>query len=239
MIKIYLQTCWIGHNVNIGHYLHDILFPSIDYYLQNSNVKFILSEYLRDWEKEITLLFINHFNIVYSIEKFEHLQCLKKERNLLLSKNFYNFFSTLRDIIFKKYNITYNENFRVLYCRDDCKTRKLLNVNQSIYKHFDLIITDLSKLTFEEQVKMFMKTSHLVTLEGASLTNIIFMNKNAKVLDICNNNNSWQIMFGTSKLINTFDVFIDKNQNFNANILYSKTIENKILDFIINVPKDC
>ena len=78
-----------------------------------------------------------------------------------------------------------------------------------------------------------MKTSHFVTLEGAALTNIIFMNKNAKVLNICNSNNSWQIMFGTSKLINTFDVFIDKNQNFNANILYSKTIENKILDFIL------
>ena len=82
MIKIYLQTCWIGHNVNIGHYLHDILFPAIDYYLQNSNVKFILSEYLRDWEKEITLLFINHFNIVYSIEKFEDLKILKKKKEI-------------------------------------------------------------------------------------------------------------------------------------------------------------
>ena len=31
--------------------------------------------------------------------------------------------------------------------------------------------------------------------EGAHLTNIIFMNENSKILDICNTHNSWQKMF--------------------------------------------
>ena len=39
----------------------------------------------------------------------------------------------------------------------------------------------MSKLSFEEQVIIFMKTSHFVTTEGAHMTNIIFMNKDAKI----------------------------------------------------------
>lgn len=232
MQKIYLQTCWINHNVNIGHYLHDILFHAIDLYLQNNNVIFILSTYLREWEKELTLLFINHFNIPYKIEQFETMQKFTLGRNISVSPNFNTFFDVLKKFISKKYNITYDNNYRVLYYREDCKRRKLINVNQDIYKYFDLVIKDMSKLSFEEQVTIFMKTSHFVTTEGAHITNIIFMNKDAKILNICNNNNSWQVMFGTNKLINKFEVFIDKYQEFNANILYNTNIEKKILEFI-------
>ena len=88
--------------------------------------------------------------------------------------------------------------------------------------------------SFEEQVKIFMKTSHFVTTEGAHLTNIIFMNKNAQILDICNTYNSWQKMFGTSNLIKHFELFINKPGNFNDNIIIDNNLENKILNFICN-----
>ena len=45
MKLIYIQTYWINHNVNIAHFLHDVLFHNIDFYLNNKNIKikFILS----------------------------------------------------------------------------------------------------------------------------------------------------------------------------------------------------
>jgi hypothetical protein len=36
MQLLYIQTCWINHNVNIAHFLHDILFNAIDFYLNNN-----------------------------------------------------------------------------------------------------------------------------------------------------------------------------------------------------------
>ena len=215
-------------------FLHDILFYAIDFYLNNKNIKikFILSNKLREWEKSITLLFIEHFNIDYSIEEFNFMHS-SKNRNLTISKNYSKIFNILKEIISKKYNINYDNNYRVLYGRFDCNTRKLLNINNIINK-FDLIINDMSKLSFEEQVKIFMKTSHFVTTEGAHLTNIIFMNKNAQILDICNTYNSWQKMFGTSNLIKHFELFINKPGNFNDNIIIDNNLENKILNFICN-----
>jgi capsular polysaccharide biosynthesis protein len=154
-----------------------------------------------------------------------------KNRNLTISKNYSKIFNILKEIISKKYNINYDNNHKVLYGRSDCNSRKLLNTNNIINK-FDLIIDDMSKLSFEEQVKIFMKTSHFVTTEGAHLTNIIFMNKNAQILDICNTYNSWQKMFGTSNLIKHFELFINKSGNFNDNIIMNNNLENKILNFI-------
>ena len=233
MQLLYIQTCWINHNVNIAHFLHDILFHAIDFYLNNQNIKikFILSNKLREWETCITLLFIEYFNIDYSIEEFNFMHRFKNSRNLTMSKNYTKIFNILKEIISKKYNINYDNNYRVLYGRSDCNSRRLLNIDNIINK-FDLIIDDMSKLTFEEQVKIFMKTSHLITTEGAHLTNIIFMNKNAKILDICNTHNSWQKMFGTSNLIKHFELFINKPGNFNDNIIIDNNLENKILNFI-------
>ena len=39
-------------------------------------------------------------------------------------------------------------------------------------------------------------------------------------------------MFGTSNLIKSFELFINKPAQFNDNIIIDKNLENKILDFI-------
>ena len=86
-----------------------------------------------------------------------------KSNEEIISKNYSKIFTTLKKIISEKYNINYDNNYRVLYARNDCNYRKLLNINNNNINKFDLIIEDMSKLSFEEQVKIFMKTSHFVT----------------------------------------------------------------------------
>lgn len=85
--------------------------------------------------------------------------------------------------------------------------------------------------TFEEQVKLFHKTTSLVTIEGAHITNIIFMNPTAKILIFSPTRNSWQEMFGTSKFVNHFEI-ITTGGDFNSNIKYNNNIKNKIEDFL-------
>jgi len=85
---------------------------------------------------------------------------------------------------------------------------------------------------FEKQVKLFMKCSHFVTIEGATVTNIIFMNKRAKVLVISPTNNSWQLMFGTSFAVNLFNYLVLYLDNFNEDIRYDDKIEDAMITFL-------
>ena len=73
--------------------------------------------------------------------------------------------------------------------------------------------------------------THFVTIEGAHLTNILFMNPNAKILIFSPIKNSWQLEFGTSRIVNKFEI-ITTGGNFNSNIKFNNIIENKIINFL-------
>ena len=107
----------------------------------------------------------------------------------------------------------------------------MINYNNELNKYFDEIIVDMSCKTFEEQSTLFIKASHMVTIEGAHLTNILFMDSNSKILVFSPIRNSWQELFGTSSLINQFKI-VTTGGNFNDNIKYNKNIKKEILSFI-------
>ena len=73
--------------------------------------------------------------------------------------------------------------------------------------------------------------THFVTIEGAHLTNILFMNPNAKILIFSPIKNSWQLMFGTSMLVNKLEI-ITTGGDFHSNIKYNEKIENEIKKFL-------
>ena len=85
--------------------------------------------------------------------------------------------------------------------------------------------------TFEEQVRLFHKTTHFITIEGAHLTNILFMNHNSKILIFSPVRNSWQEMFGTSKIVSYLEI-ITTGGDFHSDIYFNNSIKNKILHFV-------
>jgi hypothetical protein len=224
----------IGTIDNIAHFFHENLFYAIDAFLKNENIKWILHYNLTEWELKFTLLCAKHLEIHCEFTDLtNHRSGL--DYDIKKNENFYLIMDMIQDIINLEYpTATFNKNYKVLYFRSDAQRRKMIGYENNLDLYFDEIIYDLNSTPFEKQVQLFMKCSHFVTIEGANLTNIIFMNKNAKVLNISPCENSWQLMFGTSYCVNTFESFIlgFGIDNFNDNIYYSSTIENRIKMFL-------
>jgi capsular polysaccharide biosynthesis protein len=217
---------------NIGHFFHETLFYALDAYIKNNQIKWILCKKLKEWELQFTLLCIKHLNINY---EYSDLTGYRTGLPFNISKNpnLFYILELIQTIIKKEYpDATFNENYKILYFRNDAARRRMIGYDNKLNGHFDEIIYNFNDMSFEKQVRLFMKCSHFVTIEGANLTNIIFMDKRAKVLDISPTNNSWQLMFGTSYAINTFNYLILYMDDFNKDIQYNEKIENAIVSFL-------
>lgn len=215
---------------NIGHFLHENLYYAIVKYLDNPDVVWILDTKLNEWEKGISLMCANHLNIPIQYETIlGHRSELPY--NIGAHPHFHRIMSMIQTIVQQEYpDVSYDPNYKVLYFRNDTSARKMENYNGDIDHCFNEIVSDFSTMSFSDQVKLFMKCSHFVTIEGATLTNIIFMNKSAKIINISPTNNSWQLMFGTYQCVSEFNRLILNLPNFYVpTIMYTKTIENYIL----------
>jgi len=62
-----IKHVWKNHPVNIGHFLHDVLFHGIVKYIEDNSIKWILDDDLSDWEYNITKCVIDHLNIKFEI----------------------------------------------------------------------------------------------------------------------------------------------------------------------------
>jgi hypothetical protein len=240
MVYYYIKHThtWEKDKTNIAHFFHEYLFYAIEAHLINKDIIFVLDTKLSEWELQFTLLVCKHLNI-----KIEYSDTLiyipfndTKNINLHESSYFTRIINIIKDIVRKEYNIEYNNNYKVLYFRNDCVRRKMLNYNDELNYVFDKVITDMSVLSFEEQVKLFMGCSHLVTIDGAHLTNILFMNENAKIYNIITDNSfrCWTLRFGLYNCIknNNFSIYLIPNTEFNDTIVYNNDIENNIKKFL-------
>ena len=78
-------------------------------------------------------------------------------------------------------------------------------------------------IDMEEQIKIYQKATHFVTVGGANLTNIIFMERNAKVLDIfVNEIKSWCPRYGLNNWISKYQNVKALNVKVNDKIQSSK-----------------
>jgi len=83
-----------------------------------------------------------------------------------------------------------NENIKKIWLsRENQSRRRLKNENELIdflsSNGYTCIHPD--KLKVSEQINLFKNAESIVSIHGAALTNIMFMNKNSKVLEIRNN----------------------------------------------------
>jgi hypothetical protein len=49
-----IKHCWKNHPVNIGHFVHDVLFYGLVAYIEDNSVKWVLDNDLSNWEYQIT-----------------------------------------------------------------------------------------------------------------------------------------------------------------------------------------
>ena len=233
MTEFSIKHCWTGHPVNIAHFFHDILFHGIGEYIINNQIIWVLDDNLSEWEKKFTMMMINYLKIDYKIVKNTTNPGTWYERNIKRHKHYTSIMKLIREAISNKFIhvVKPTPSYKILYFRDDASRRKMINYNNELNKYFDEIIVDMSCKTFEEQSTLFIKASHMVTIEGAHLTNILFMDSNSKILVFSPIRNSWQELFGTSSLINQFKI-VTTGGNFNDNIKYNKNIKKEILSFI-------
>jgi len=233
--EFYIKHHWKNHPVNIGHFIHDNLFFGIVKYIEDNKIRWILDNDLSDWEYNITKIIIEYLNIDFEINNTGiDTPFVRYDRKINNNKHFNEVIQIIRTSVFNKYNLielNINTNYKVLYFRDDASRRKMLNYNNELNHLFDEIVVDMGSKTFEEQVRLFHKTTHFITIEGAHLTNILFMNHNSKILIFSPVRNSWQEMFGTSKIVSYFEI-ITTGGDFNSDIYFNNSIKNKILHFV-------
>ena len=76
---------------------------------------------------------------------------------------------------------------RIVIGRDDVNTRRWLNQYESINllkEKYDFEYVSTSQMNLIEQAKLFNETEIVVGIHGAGLTNILFMNNNATVIEL-------------------------------------------------------
>ena len=90
-------------------------------------------------------------------------------------------------------NITNNlNNKRIYISRKNAQRRKLKNEDEiiPILKKYGFTILDFDKLNFEEQLKNILNSEILISIHGAGLTHMLWMNQKSKVLEIRARDNS-------------------------------------------------
>ena len=75
---------------------------------------------------------------------------------------------------------------RVYISRKNATHRKLLNEDkvESLLEDYGFKTVQAESLSFKEQVLLFSSCSHLITNYGSGLSNVLFMQNNAKVLEL-------------------------------------------------------
>lgn len=226
-----------NHPVNIGHFLHEILFHAIVEYIEDKSINWVLDNDLSDWEYNITKCVIDHLHINFEINNTGiDTPFANYDRSIKNNKHFNEVIQIIRTSVFNCYKLEEKNidrpSYKMLYFRDDASRRKMMNYNNELNHLFDEIVVDMGSKTFEEQVRLFHKATHFITIEGAHITNIIFMNPSTKILVFSPIRNSWQEMFGTSTLVNQFEIKTTCG-DFNSNIDYNDKIKDKIINFLL------
>lgn len=131
-----------------------------------------------------------HFQIEYigknakwTVEKFIYASFVTNQNSGFLPNSIANF---LREKIWQGYGVTAGTTTTRLYLsRSKASKRRILNENE-LFKilqqnNFEIIYAE--DLTYQEQVKLFYRATHIVAPHGAGLTNILF-SKNCSILEI-------------------------------------------------------
>jgi len=214
---------------NIAHFLYQSLSLLMDIINNTTNniillvPQHIISNFQTRWHSGILKILesnIDNFSLqIKDNSRHVNTYIIKPQ---CPSKINVNNLKKLREFTMKYYNISYplNISYKILLTRiqDIGVSRRHVYGFEKVKDHFDLIIHSLN-ISFEEQVKLFSKCSHFVSVEGSShFSNSIFMPSESKIMSICTrtdfsslndrtvNYDSWQLRFGGAELVKEFNV---------------------------------
>jgi len=130
---------------------------------------------------------------------------------------------------------------RIYMSRERANKRKILNETEiiNILKRYDFEIIYVEELTYEDQVRLCSETSHLISIHGATLANMLFMKSGTSVMEIKNINdyhNNCYYSLASSLNINyyyTFGKAINIEKDNQSDIIVDKNLfENELKTFI-------
>ena len=165
----------------------------------------------------------------YSIEYVENCEYPKRDIYEYAMPNYYPFSKEIQE--FRKFNLkTFalkdNNSFKLYITRKNENARRIINEDILIEKLINLgfIILDPGTLDYAEQVKYFRNASIIIAAHGAALSNIIWCNKNVKIIEL-NGNHDVRWHFAKISVL----------LGFNYKLILGNTIDE--LYFIVNISR--
>jgi len=224
-------------NSNITHFLYQSYQPYLEFILNNPKAEIYMNHNilrkLPEYQRNLMELSFNKFNVINMTEPNSQCKIIKIEPTKPYYKS--DIFKIIRKMVYDKYNIIDTPleiKYKVLYIRNEKQNgnkiaRRILNY-EVIQHHFDFVLHSIVDLSFEEQIRLFSRISHLVCPEGSHLGNVIFMNKKCKILAIVNTGvfydhrilpyDCWQKTFGGDEFV----------EEINTNIIATKLVKSNI-----------
>lgn len=175
------------HSENYFHWITDVL-PKI-LWLKEKN---FLNKY-----KILIPNFKNRFQKYTSLDITDKIQMVGKDNHLLINNGYYipEFYPSglprlknllkLRNFFLKKYKCQFG-NQKIYISRKISGRRRLKNENKLIQllKKRNFKILFMENLNFKDQVIESAKSKLIVSVHGAGLTNLIWMKKKSKIIEL-------------------------------------------------------
>ena len=226
-----------------GNYYHDLIDCYSRIFSYNGNFSF---------NKKINKIIISETNIKYILDEILSILnikipivCLKKNKiykfeNSIITanKNFKRTVKLYRKIFLLKHIIPSNKLF---ISRKDSSTRHITNESKvaHLLKDYNFDVKTLSKKSFIEQKILFASSNFIVSMHGAALTNLIFVQSGSTVIEITGDfkrnkndwfseNNSTEFNYLTRSMYNALAAECGINHYY----YFCKTIENNKLNNI-------
>jgi len=98
-------------------------------------------------------------------------------------------YQQLRQHFYQYYKIDTIPSQKVYISRKKARARKVHNEEsvQKLLEKYGFISVCFEDLSFEEQIRTMASASHVISIHGAGLANILFMKPEARVLELINN----------------------------------------------------
>jgi capsular polysaccharide biosynthesis protein len=123
-------------------------------------------------------------------------QCLISTAINTLCDNPYVIFPFLRNLFLDKMNFNVIPNKRTYITRKGSESqhsgvlkRQMLNEYEvkPFFKKYNIDFVQLEDYNTYEKIKLFMESEIIISSFSGALTGLLFANKNAKIIEICNN----------------------------------------------------
>ena len=230
------RTILINNEYGFFHYFLQII-PFLIKNLEGKSYNLISISSNKKYIKDLNSIFLKKFK---KIQKFNYQLFLINQKNYYpYSKNIYllrSYFKNKLNLNFtkcvsKKYYIPrlgYHSKGRMIF--DEEKIIKDLKKNK-----FTILNPD--KLNLQQQIKKFNEASVIIAPHGAALSNIIFINKNCKIIELNGNKDvKWHYakIMKDLKFWNNYYLLIGKNKNEN----YIEFNKQDLLDKIFKIIKN-